>query len=58
MGNQLCAAEAPDYFELDADGYARVTQRDLGGSSLTTLRRAEAICPTGAVTVEIDRADG
>lgn len=53
LGNQICMAEAPGCFELDEDGRSRVIRTNLGESDLSLLENAEAMCPTGAITVEL-----
>lgn len=58
MGNQLCVGEAPDIFELDSGGHARLRALHFTDADLATLRSAEALCPMGAIVVSVDAGGG
>ncbi len=52
MGSGVCELEAPEVFELDADGVLRVREvADVtGGTALgTAVETAVRACPTGAL---------
>ena len=57
LGNQMCVGEAPDHFQLDDDGRARVVRTGLAAADLPLLEGAEALCPTGAITVHVVEDD-
>jgi ferredoxin len=51
VGSSQCVAVAPDVFELGEDGLARLTENLFGGDELELAREAEAVCPSGAISV-------
>lgn len=53
LGNQMCIGEAPGVFHLDSEGRATLLRRDFDENDLPQLESAEAMCPTGAIKVEI-----
>lgn len=57
LGNQMCVAEAPGYFELDAEGRSRLIRTGLTEADLVPLESAEAMCPTSAIHVEASDGD-
>ncbi|PND54510.1 ferredoxin [Mycobacterium sp. ENV421] len=46
----ICQAEAPDVFDLGADGRLRYHSRAAGGDS-DAVRQAARCCPTQAITL-------
>jgi ferredoxin len=53
-GNALCAATAPDVFDVSEDGYVLVLDEDPSVDLAALVRRAAINCPTGAIAVTDD----
>ena len=47
--NGLCAAEAPQVFELDEQNYLQVHQEEPEPAQHEAVRRAAAACPKAAI---------
>jgi ferredoxin len=56
IGASLCVVTAPRVFLIDGARKAFVV--DAAGADAETLRRAAAICPTGAIRIESDEGGG
>jgi ferredoxin len=54
----VCMMIAPDVFEPDDEGYARVSGDAGVGGATDAVRRAELNCPAGAIRVQAPRAEG
>jgi ferredoxin len=54
----VCMMIAPDVFEPDDEGYARVSGDAGLGGALDAARRAELNCPSGAIRVQASGAAG
>ncbi len=54
----VCMMIAPDMFEPDDEGYARVSGDAVLGGALDAARRAELNCPSGAIRVQASGAAG
>jgi ferredoxin len=53
-GHGICEELAPDVFEIDDDGIARVLIAEVHGTRLTEVQAACVRCPTQAITLEDD----
>lgn len=52
QGRKYCARFAPDVFDLDDDGYGRVTAAgELADRQLTDAKAAVTACPEQAITL-------
>jgi len=47
----MCAALAPEYFEISADGELIVLSETAPEHARQQLRDAESACPTGAIEI-------
>jgi ferredoxin len=47
--NGLCAAEAPEVFELDAQNFLQIHAEEPDASLHEKVRRAAAACPKAAI---------
>ena len=54
ISDQVCAATAPEIFEMRDDGKAHVIEgkEEVEGGELEMAREAEAACPVDCITVE------
>ncbi|GGJ41052.1 ferredoxin [Streptomyces brasiliensis] len=52
VGHGQCAMMAPDVFDLDADGYARVIAADITGDLRRDTETAAMACPEQAIGIE------
>ncbi len=55
IGSAMCVATAPDVFELDDEGLARVVDEDPADEEL--LRQAAEGCPVQAIILEDDEGN-
>lgn len=51
QGHSVCVGEAPELFELDAEGLARVKTENITVSLLEKAQKAEKYCPNRAIKV-------
>ncbi|WP_330254123.1 ferredoxin [Nocardia sp. NBC_00565] len=51
QGHALCAATAPELFDLDEHGYARVADEFVSGEHAAAAQAAAATCPEQAVEI-------
>lgn len=54
QGHGQCAAVAPELFELDADGYARVRRAPVSAEDRAAAQDAEVMCPEQAIVLADD----
>lgn len=54
ISDQVCAATAPDVFEMGDDGmaYVRDGMTDIDGADLDIARDAAAACPVDAISID------
>ncbi|UWG46825.1 Ferredoxin [Halanaeroarchaeum sp. HSR-CO] len=54
ISDQVCAATAPDVFEMGADGKAYVVDgmEEVEGADLEMAREAAAACPVDAISID------
>ncbi len=52
QGHGTCGEEAPEVFELDAEGNLVVKQPEPPESQREAVKRAVKYCPTGALTLQ------
>jgi ferredoxin len=54
ISDQVCAATAPDVFEMGDDGmaYVRDGMSDIDGADLDIARDAAAACPVDAISID------
>lgn len=54
ISDQVCAATAPDVFEMRDDGkaYVRDGMTDIDGADLDMARDAAAACPVDAISID------
>lgn len=54
ISDQVCAATAPDVFEMGDDGmaYVRDGMTDIDGADLDMARDAAAACPVDAISID------
>lgn len=52
QGHALCAMNAPEVFDLDDEGHARVLADPVPDGMSAAARAAEGGCPEQAITVE------
>jgi len=54
ISDQVCAATAPDVFEMRDDGkaYVREGMEELDGADLDMAREAAAACPVDAISID------
>ena len=54
ISDQVCAATAPDVFEMGDDGkaYVREGMEELDGADLDMAREAAAACPVDAISID------
>jgi sterol 14-demethylase len=53
QGHSMCVGEAPELFELDAEGLARVKTENISASLLEKAQKAGQFCPNKAITVTV-----
>ena len=58
IGNGMCAALAPLYFELDTAGDLKVLQEDVADGDEEMAEEAEAGCPVGAIKLILGVTNG
>ncbi len=51
VGSAQCILDAPEVFELDDEGCAKVVDGTLGSHAVEQARAAEDVCPMGAIRV-------
>lgn len=51
IGNGMCAALAPEHFEVSNDGDLTVLQENVSDSDVATVQGAVLSCPAAAITV-------
>ena len=51
QGHARCYAVAPDVFELDDDGYNRITRKEIPAGLEDQARLGVDSCPEGAITL-------
>jgi ferredoxin len=51
QGHALCAATAPDLFDLDEHGYATVADEFVSGEQAAPAAAAVATCPEQAIEI-------
>lgn len=57
IGSGMCTGIAPETFELDDQGTARLIAHEIDGTDPGAVLDAEACCPVQAITVS-DDAEG
>lgn len=57
-GHALCAASAPDVFDLDDDGYCVPPTGNVSAELVEQARRGADACPERALEVVDDRGEG
>jgi ferredoxin len=50
--NAMCAALAPEYFEVDDDDYLQILKEDVSEADKAQVRQAVAACPMSALSLE------
>jgi len=53
-GHARCAMTGPDFYELDADGYSAITEKDVPPGLEDQARRGARACPERAILVVED----
>lgn len=50
-GHARCAAVAPEFYVLDADGYLSITEKTVAAGMEDIARRGARACPERAITI-------